>query len=95
MSNEPSDNESLEIKKIAITVNKLGKLLHFKCLSQAIAAQRLLKQKNINSQLYLGVNKADKQLKAHAWLKCGSLFVTGKRGYEVFTTVVTYHSICQ
>lgn len=88
-----SDKQKQELKKIAITIRKLGKVFGFKCLAQAIAAQRLLKQRKIPSQLYLGVHKNQSELKAHAWLKCGEHFITGKKGSEHFTTVITYHAV--
>lgn len=52
-----------------------------KCLVQAWTAQRLLKNKNISSTLYLGVGKDDEgKMIAHAWLRSGQLYVTGGNG---------------
>lgn len=49
-----------------------------KCLVQAIIAQRLLKKEKIDSTLYLGVAKEESgELMAHAWLRCGTMIVTG------------------
>jgi hypothetical protein len=49
-----------------------------KCLVQALTAQRILKKRNIGSTLYLGVNKGwHNKIEAHAWLRCGKVFVTG------------------
>ena len=72
---------------------KLAKLVRFhvnrvtghtpwesKCLVQALTARRILKKKNINTTLYLGVMKENNEMKAHAWLRCGELYVTGGDG---------------
>lgn len=49
-----------------------------KCLVQALTAQRMLKKSNMPTTLYLGVNKnGDNSLSAHAWLRCGHVYVTG------------------
>jgi hypothetical protein len=62
-----------------------------KCLSQAIAAQMLLKRRNIPYTLYLGVAKDEhKDLAAHAWLRCGPAIITGRLGYQRFTVVSTF-----
>lgn len=48
------------------------------CLPQAITAKRLLFWKGIPSTLYLGAAfKTRTEMEAHAWLRCGPVFVTG------------------
>ena len=58
-----------------------------KCLVQALTAQKLLKEKEISTTLYLGVKKdRNNNMLAHAWLRCGEYYVTGganKDGYAV------------
>jgi hypothetical protein len=51
-----------------------------KCLVRALTAQRLLKKKKIDTTLYLGVGKDKDKMIAHAWLRCGRLYVTGGDG---------------
>jgi hypothetical protein len=71
------------VKRIAWAVNEASKYTPWesKCLVKAITAQRMLKRCKIYSTIYLGVNKDEKNsMKAHAWLRYGSAFVTG--GYE-------------
>jgi hypothetical protein len=52
-----------------------------KCLVQAFAAKLMLRRRKQRSTLYLGVAKAeDKKMIAHAWLRCGKLYVTGGDG---------------
>ena len=59
-----------------------------KCLVQAIVGKILLRQRGINSTLYLGVGQEDeKGLVAHAWLRSGGIILTGVQGREQFTVV--------
>ena len=51
-----------------------------KCFVQALTAQKLLLNKGIESTLYMGVKHEDGVMKAHAWLRCGGLYVTGGTG---------------
>jgi hypothetical protein len=75
--------EYRRVKRIAWAVNQASKYTPWesKCLVKAITAQRMLKRYKIYSTIYLGVNKDEKNnMEAHAWLRSGSVFVTG--GYE-------------
>lgn len=61
------------------------------CLEQAMTAKALLYRKGLQSTLYLGVARDDVDgLQAHAWLRCGSVILTGGRGMEKFTVVSTF-----
>lgn len=51
-----------------------------KCLVRALTAQKLLKMKGIQSTLYLGCGYDEGKMVAHAWLRCGKMFVTGGDG---------------
>ena len=54
-----------------------------KCFVQALVAQTLLKNRHLPSTLYLGVGKDENQKPiAHAWIRCGSYFVTGGNGAD-------------
>ena len=62
-----------------------------KCLIQAIAGKKMLQRRGIVSTLYLGVAKeGEKALIAHAWLRSGSVILTGRRGKDRFTVVSTF-----
>lgn len=50
------------------------------CLVRALIAQKLLLEKGIHTTLYLGVRKETTGISAHAWLRCGKLYVTGGDG---------------
>ena len=53
-----------------------------KCLVKAMIAQRMLHKKGIATTLYLGVRTSKAEMLAHAWLRCGSVYVTGGDGGE-------------
>jgi|SRR5690625_946324 len=58
------------------------------CLVKAIAAMKMLEKRNMESTLYLGMAKEESgKLIAHAWLRSGSLYITGAKGMERFTVV--------
>lgn len=60
------------------------------CLTEAITAKLLLRRRGVKSTLFLGVNRENNKMTAHAWLCCGAVFVTGKRGMEKFTVVSSF-----
>lgn len=80
-------------KKVSWAVNQASKYTPWesKCLVKAITAQRMLKSQRIYSTIYLGVNKDEKNnMKAHAWLRCGEVFVTGGYGTRDFKEVAKF-----
>lgn len=59
-----------------------------KCLVRAIAAMRMLERRRMESTLYLGTAKDENgELIAHAWLRSGSLYITGAEEMRRFTIV--------
>lgn len=59
-----------------------------KCLVQAIVGKIMLRRRGIANTLYLGIGTdEDKNLLAHAWLRCGGKILTGGRGVDHFTIV--------
>jgi hypothetical protein len=63
------------------------------CLSQAVAAQWMLKRRHVAGTLYLGVAKDEtkpEKLAAHAWLRCGDIILTGAPGHRQYTVVATF-----
>jgi uncharacterized membrane protein YbjE (DUF340 family) len=62
-----------------------------KCFEEAIAAKKVLEKNNLKTTIYLGVAKKDERsLIAHAWLKSGNVFITGKKGHKTHTIVGFY-----
>lgn len=71
-------------KRVAYAVNHVCNKTKWesKCLVRALTAQKLLKKKGISSTLYLGCGLKDGKMVAHAWLRCGKMYVTGGNGAE-------------
>jgi len=62
-----------------------------KCFEEAIVAKKILNKYNIQTTLYLGVNKnKENGLVAHAWLKAGNKVIAGEKGSEKFVVVGFY-----
>lgn len=81
------------IKQVIKSINRVKKTLPWKvkCFEEAITAKRVLQSKQIQSTLYLGVDKTKQnKLIAHAWLKNGNTFFTGEKGHQQFKTVGFY-----
>ncbi len=61
------------------------------CFPQAVTAKVLLRQRGLSSTLYLGATFNDaRDLAAHAWLRCGSIYVTGGPGHHEFGVVASF-----
>ena len=63
------------------------------CLAQALAGRSMLHRRGISSTLYLGLSRGDTELPslgAHAWLRSGSVLVTGGEGQKRFTRVASF-----
>ena len=60
------------------------------CLTQALAAQRILRQEGIDSTLRIGVAKDGQELLAHAWLERGDrVLIGGGRSPSLYTPLVS------
>ncbi|MBP7175558.1 MAG: lasso peptide biosynthesis B2 protein [Thermoclostridium sp.] len=58
-----------------------------KCLAQACAAKIMLNRRKQRSTVYLGVAKDSRgEMIAHAWVRCGTRYITGGDGSKKFTT---------
>lgn len=89
------DYELVEARHVAWAVRTAGRYTPWKsnCLPSAMVAKYLLRRRGIASTLYLGAAfKARTELEAHAWLRCGRLYVTGGAGHLRFGTVAAYGS---
>jgi len=88
---ESAEKEVIEIycyaKKVSYAVNRICNKTAWesKCLVRALTAKKLLKMKGILSTMYLGCNVEDGNMTAHAWLRCGEMYVTGGdgKGYAI------------
>lgn len=51
------------------------------CLVQALTVVKLLRRAKVPATMYLGVGRDENErMIAHAWVRCGQLFVTGGNG---------------
>lgn len=65
-----------------------------KCLARAIAGMQMLERRNISSTLYLGTTKDEAgKLIAHAWLRSGSIFITGSEEMHRFTVTGMFANV--
>lgn len=81
------------IKDISSAVETASKYTFWEsaCLVQAIAAIRMLNRRKIETTLYMGMSRDDKgKMIAHAWVRSGTLYVTGAEMMNNFTVVRTF-----
>ncbi len=82
--NEVNSDSSLnlrELRRISRLIQKVGNLMPWKCtcLVNAITAKIMLRRRNIPATIFFGMAKDnDKKIAAHAWVKCGDIYVTGE-----------------
>lgn len=93
-SSVEESNENLRIAKlVGFHVNRVTEHLPLKrkCFVRSLTARKILMKKGINSTLYMGVGLEDGKMIAHAWLRCGLLFVTGGTG-QGYSTVAKFRA---
>ena len=79
------------VYQVSHAVVRCRKIVKFKdrCYPEAITAKQMLRKRGIASTLYIGVRKETGKVNAHAWLRSGSIFVTGKREMGNFVVLST------
>jgi hypothetical protein len=102
MFETPVDDQSHckeEVRRVRRALRRASKRTPWEsaCLARAIAGKKMLDRRGIPSTLYLGVlkdNKEKKDMKAHAWLRSGNIYLTGKEGVKLnaYTVVSTFGS---
>jgi hypothetical protein len=83
----------VHIRRIGTMVRKTSQNVPWtsKCLDQALAAKIMLARRGIATTVYFGVkNDANGRLEAHAWLRSGTLYVTGGSIRDRFTVINTF-----
>lgn len=90
----PHNHENI-VRDVAYAIQTMSKYTFWEsaCLVQGIAATRMLNRRNIETTLYLGIAR-DREgiIHAHAWVRSGSIYVTGERIKNNFTVVNTFAS---
>ena len=81
------------IQKVSYAIEVMSKhtCWESKCLVMAIAGMKMLERRKIESTLYMGVaRETDGKMTAHAWLRSGSIYVSGAAGMERYTVVAKF-----
>jgi hypothetical protein len=60
------------------------------CFDQALTAMVLCRRRMIPATIYFGLSKDGGRLKAHAWLRCGHIFLTGSGMKKKYTAVAWF-----
>lgn len=83
---ESPEEEEQSVYKYAASISRIVNRIctktswESKCLVRALTAQKLLKRKGIHSTMYLGCGMEEGKMIAHAWIRCGRMYVTGGNG---------------
>jgi len=93
-ADEPGATQDL--RRIAWAIGAVARRTPWrsKCLEQAIAAKAMLRVRGLPNTMYVGVARPAEggkvPLEAHAWLRCGSVHVTGGVRVERFAVTATF-----
>lgn len=92
-----TDANAATLHTISTAIMRAGKRSPWRtmCFEQALAAKLMLRRRHCVSTIYFGVHKQPgdtHHLKAHAWLDCNGIRITGGRQVSQFTVVGTFES---
>jgi hypothetical protein len=89
-----SDSEEAVAREVRLVVRAVAERLPWTstCLVRAMAARALLARRRLPCTLYLGLRHPAPSLEAHAWLRAGSISVTGGAESRAFHPVVWFGS---
>src|SRR5262245_38515463 len=79
---ESSPAQSADAERVRWALGTAARRLPWRssCLVRALAGRRMLARRGVPCTLYLGVRRAGASLEGHAWLRCGSHYVSGDDG---------------
>jgi hypothetical protein len=86
------DNSNIKLISVAIRRGVKWAPVEQRCLSQALTACSMLRRRNIPFRSFLGVEKKEQKMAAHAWVISENEFITGRKGHEKFTVVAVFES---
>ncbi|WP_396954673.1 lasso peptide biosynthesis B2 protein [Neobacillus sp. YIM B06451] len=78
------------VKDISCAIHTMSRYTFWEseCLVKALAGMKMLERRKIECTLYLGTGRdGSGKMIAHAWLRSGSIYVSGAEGMEKFTVV--------
>jgi len=87
---QPCRQDEEVIRQISHAVHLMSRYTFWEseCLVKAVAAMCMLHRRQIDSTIYLGIARARRgNLAAHAWLRCGSMIITGGEVMNQYTVV--------
>ncbi|MBD0379749.1 lasso peptide biosynthesis B2 protein [Paenibacillus sedimenti] len=88
--NQPNETLIKDISK-AVRMMSRNTIWESKCLVQAIAGMKMLERRKIESTLYLGTARdTNGKMIAHAWLRSGSIYISGAETMDKFTVVEVF-----
>lgn len=90
-------NQQLESILIGKAIRKFSRLTPFRslCFEQALTCKMMLNRRRISSTIYFGLSKEKfkgNELQAHAWLRSGDIYLTGRKGMKNFKIVAFFGS---
>jgi hypothetical protein len=90
-----SPEQQRQAQQIGWAVTALARYFPWdtKCLAQAVAGKWMLQRRGLPTVLYLGIDRGSGEenwLVAHAWLLCGTDFVTGEPQHERFQVLTAF-----
>lgn len=95
MAESPADDDprSETLRRVGWALHAVSRRAPWRslCLEQGLAGKMMLRRRDLPNTLYLGVARdTAAQVRAHAWLRSGRLYVSGAEGRERFTVVSTF-----
>jgi hypothetical protein len=87
-THDPQNELTLRAISHAVRTMSRHTLWESTCLVKAIAAVKMLERRGIESTLYMGTAKDHSgKMIAHAWVRSGSMYITGFEEMKKFTVV--------
>jgi hypothetical protein len=96
MAETPFDDTSPSVGRVGGAIQAVAGHTPWrsKCLEQAIAAKAMLRRRGVQNTLYLGValdaSGPHRRIIAHAWVRSGTVHVTGGAGVDDYAVVASY-----
>lgn len=93
-----SEPTMVELERLVPVIKAIRRAVKYwplksQCLVQALCGSFMLRIRKIPSDIYLGVNKVEGcDVTAHAWLKSGNNFVTGRSGHRQYVVISVFSS---
>lgn len=90
---DASLDETRTAEAVGWAVEVMGRRVPWdgRCLARALAATSMLRRRGVEGTVTFGVRDGEAAgFDAHAWLRVGSLVVTGGSGHNRFKTITTF-----